>query len=455
MRINPINIFKLKFWYLPLLLMGSPVFVSGQATVTKTLTLDEAIKLGVAESKNLKYDKSRIANAGTKVDQAKDYQLPTASVYGNYTRNSNITPLVFPLPLGPNGSTELFTVYPNIPNNYTFHAGAGEVIYAGGRTKYGIQSSEYMQRALQLDADKDKSDIILNIVNAYYNLYKAQASDRIVNENIKQVQQHLTETQSFEQNGLAVHNDVVRIQLQLSNVQLSKIDIEDNIKVANYNLDVMLGLAENTQLMIDSAINASSRALKSYPEYLQAANANRNDVKAYDMRIKAAQAGISAARSYNMPVLTVQGEYLDANPNQRIFPPAAKFESTWDAGITLSYDLRGAYTTRHQVADATTQMEETKNLMDGLSDQIKMEVNQAYIGYQESLDKIDLSQKAVDQAEENNKLMTSRYNNHVAILSDLLDASNLILQAKVNLALAKADSEVAYNQLQKAIGNLN
>jgi len=454
MRINPINIFKLKFWYMSLLLISSPIFVSGQSTVTKNLTLDEAIKLGVAESKNLKYDKSRIANADSKVDQAKDNQLPSLSVYGNYTRNSNITPLIFPLSL-PGGGFENLTVYPNIPNNYSFHAGVGEVLYAGGRTKYGIQSSEYMQRALQLDAEKDKTDIILNIVNAYYNLYKAQASARFVNENIKQVQQHLTETQSFEQNGLAVHNDVVRIQLQLSNVQLAKIDIEDNIKVADYNLDVMLGLAENTQLVIDSNINATARALKSYPEYLQAANSNRNDVKAYDMRLKAAQAGISAAKGYNMPVLSVQGEYLDANPNQRIFPPAEKFQYTWDAGITLSYDLRGAYTAKHQVADATTQMEETKNMMDGLSDQIKMEVNQAYIGYQESLDKIDLSQKAVGQAEENNKLMTSRYNNHVAVLSDLLDASTLLLQSKVNLALAKADSEVAFNNLQKAIGNLN
>ena len=439
--------------YLLLILSAFPLKI--QAQQNKNLSLDEAIKLGVAESKNLKYDKSRVANANARIDEAKDNQLPSASVSGNYTRNSDITPLVFPLPLGPGGKTELFTVYPNIPNNYLFHAGVGEVIYAGGRTKYGIQSNEYMQRALQLDADKDKSDIILNIVNAYYNLYKAQASSRFVDENIKQVQQHLKETQDFEQNGLAVHNDVVRIQLQLSNVQLAKIDIDDNIKVANYNLDIMLGLAENTQLVIDSNINASARTLKSYPEYLQMASGSRNDIKAYDMRLKAAQAGISAAKSYDLPVLSVQGEYLDARPNQRIFPPTDAFKYSWDAGITLSYDLRGAYTARHAIADATTQMEETKNMMDGLTDQIKMEVNQCYVGYQESLDKIDLSQKAVEQAEENNKLMTSRYDNHVAVLSDLLDASTLLLQAKVNLALAKADAEVAYNKLQKAIGNLN
>jgi outer membrane protein len=70
------------------------------------------------------------------------------------------------------------------------------------------------------------------------------------------------------------------------------------------------------------------------------------------------------------------------------------------------------------------------------------------------LKKIELAKLTVTQAEENYRTLTSRYNNQVALLSDLLDANNLLLQSKINQALVIADSELAYQRLLKATGSL-
>ena len=81
-----------------------------------------------------------------------------------------------------------------------------------------------------------------------------------------------------------------------------------------------------------------------------------------------------------------------------------------------------------------------------------MDINAQYFGYQTALGKIKLTQKTITQATENQRVMNNRYRATVSTLSELLDADALLLQAKINLEIAKADAELAYYKLLKAIG---
>jgi len=72
----------------------------------------------------------------------------------------------------------------------------------------------------------------------------------------------------------------------------------------------------------------------------------------------------------------------------------------------------------------------------------------------QSKEKVKVMQKAVEQADENNRLMDSRFRNSLVTLSDLLDANSILLQSKINLALAKADVQLAYYRLQKSTGTI-
>ena len=85
---------------------------------------------------------------------------------------------------------------------------------------------------------------------------------------------------------------------------------------------------------------------------------------------------------------------------------------------------------------------------------MKKEVNQYYIGYLQSLEKIKVLQDAVTQATENERIMESKFRNNLATTTDRIDAQTLIYQSRVNLELAKSDATIAYYDLLKSTGHI-
>jgi len=89
-----------------------------------------------------------------------------------------------------------------------------------------------------------------------------------------------------------------------------------------------------------------------------------------------------------------------------------------------------------------------------LDDNIRLEVNHAYLNFLSSQKKIDVYVKAVDQATENYRVLKNKYNNSLATTTDLLDANTKQLFERMNLIFAKADAVVAYNKLLQTAGLL-
>lgn len=61
---------------------------------------------------------------------------------------------------------------------------------------------------------------------------------------------------------------------------------------------------------------------------------------------------------------------------------------------------------------------------------------------------------SVEQAEENYRIVNHRYKNQLSILTDLLDASNVRLEAELQLTAARTEVLYTYYQLLRASGLL-
>ncbi len=421
------------------------------AQTTKVLTLDEAIKAGVDNSKQLKISMSKANLASEKSKEYETDLYPSIKASAGYTRLSPVSPFTFEFP----GSTTVYTFFPVYLNAYSSQVSAIEPIYTGMRAKYTLESQHYLEQAAKFDIDKDKTDVIFNIINAYLNIYKIKASEALIDQNIDEIKQHVNETENYEKQGTAIHNDVLRVDLQLSNAEFTKLDLQNSYEAAIYDLGILLGMPEGSHIDIDTNEVSlfSIKEIKSKEDYIKDAINNRGDVKAMESRNKASETNVLVTKGASLPQVNLGADYYLANPNQRLIPPDDIFKATWDAGIYLSYDISSLYTNKHKIAQAKIQQEQTQDNYNLLLDNIKMEVNQSYTAYKESQQKIDLSKKTIVQADENYRTMHSRYTNHIALLSDLLDANISLLQAKMNLALSTADAEVAYYKLMKAIGN--
>src|ERR1700744_414341 len=96
----------------------------------------------------------------------------------------------------------------------------------------------------RLDADKDKDEVTYLVINSYLNYDKILENQLIVAQNMQDVQEKLDQITKYESQGLATQNDVLRYQLQKSQIQLTEIQLENNRKIANYDLNIMLGLPD-------------------------------------------------------------------------------------------------------------------------------------------------------------------------------------------------------------------
>ena len=436
------TILLLAFLYAQLLLIAQNYDVS--------LKLDRAIQLTLEQSEILKLDSGKINEARAKYMQAYNQKLPFASVSASYVRMSdNISPFTIQ-----NSAGNKFELNPQVLNQYYTTVSVGEVLYAGNKTKLAIASLHYLENASRLDAKKDKADIIFNAINAYYNLYKIQQTKQAIEENIVQVKEHLKNIKSYEKNGLALKNDVLKIELQLSSLNQSFIDINTALDIASYNMSLMLGYDAGTTYQLSAEDFFQKNLDKTYDDYLNSGLMNRFELKSVDNKIKSAETNVKSSKNNLYPTVNAGANYYNNRPNARVFPAAPEFTGTWDARLTLSWNFSSLWTNKSKVAESKSLLKQTQASKELVIDEIKMEVNADYLSYLKTKEKIKVSQTAVLQAEENYRIVNNQFKNNTALISDLTDANTLLLQSHINLLVDKADADVAYYKLMKS-SNLN
>jgi outer membrane protein TolC len=427
-------------------IIACALFMQTANAQDRTITLDEAVKLGLDYSKTLKLSKSKVEQAVSEFNQAKDRSLPTGSATYGYT-HAEIP--ANRLALGP----ESF----NLPNRADAYLGIvtlNQTIFEGNKLKYARQSTDLLTQVARLDIDNDKDQITYDIISSYYALYKVLQSKKVVAQNLTTIDGQIKQAQRFFDQGLVTKNDVLRFQLQRSNIELNGIDLETNRRIINYNLNVLLGLPEGTQLNI-AQITEADRQVAPLSNYLDTAMNSRPELQQFDLRTKVAETNIKSIKANNSPKLaaSVAGYYVDANINP--IPKSGNFITPLTAGLTLSWNFSSLWTNKNKVVEAKIQREQTVINKSITVDRIKDEVNQSYQSYSQALHRIQLLQTSIDQAGENNKILESKYKSNIASATDRADAETLLYQAQINLELAKADAGLAYYTLLKSTGKIN
>ena len=420
-----------------------------KAQTVRNLSLDEAIELGLQNSKQLAMANGKVAVMQARVAQIKNMLIPSVNASVNYTRISdNVEP--FMVQFSP--TAQPVSLNPQILDQSYNLLGMQAGLFTGFRAINTLKSTQYLEQAAQLDAEKDKADIRLNIIHAYYNYFKLIASKQILEENLQRFDHRLTDTKLFLNQGIALQNDVLKLELHKANLQQNIVDVQGAIDIATFNLALMLGLATDTKINLNESLNKTSRTIAQTNELIIEALQNRYEIKANQYRQQASKKAIEISKSYYYPVINVGANYDYNLPNQRVFPQENAFKGTWFAGITASYNLVNLYSAKDLVREQKVNYQQTISLNAMSEDVVKMDVNANASAYHTAVQKITLANKSIDQATENQRIMQTRYTNQIATLTDLLEADALYSQAQLNLINANADAEIAYAKLQKSIG---
>ncbi|MFD0940394.1 TolC family protein [Pedobacter boryungensis] len=433
---------KLKTLFIALLL---PVALQAQSV--KKLSLQEAIDLGVANSKNLKLSQNKIDEAVARLAVVKDNVLPSASASFLYNHAEIPTNT---LTIGGGNPIHL----PNRADAFVGTAAVQEVIYGGGKYKYAQESTKLLTDVARLDADKNKEEISYAIINTYFSLFKVMQSKKVVAQNLEAIASQLKQAQRFFDQGIVTKNDVLRFQLQQANVSLTDLEIENNRKIINYNLDILLGLPEDTEVAITES-DLPLKPVEPLSAYISTAFSNRQELQQLDLQNKVADFNIKSIKANTRPTVGIGANLYYINPSGNFIPPSEQYIMPITLGATVSWNIASLWNNKNKVAEAKIQQKEIVLQKDVVADNVKTELNKNYQNYNLAVQRINILETSIAQATENDRLLESKYKNNIASATDRIDAETLLYQAKINLELAKADAKLAYYTLLKSTGKIS
>ncbi|MCX5842593.1 MAG: TolC family protein, partial [Deltaproteobacteria bacterium] len=85
-------------------------------------------------------------------------------------------------------------------------------------------------------------------------------------------------------------------------------------------------------------------------------------------------------------------------------------------------------------------------------DQVTLEVKNSWLTLHEAEKQLAVTQKAIEQAEENYRITRERYHEQVGTSTDVLDAQTLLTRAKSDYFNALSDYNISMARLERAMG---
>ncbi|HVK49353.1 MAG TPA: TolC family protein [Pseudobacter sp.] len=417
---------------------------AAQAQEPMPLALKQAIDLSLQNSKQLKVNRARIEAATGQLKHALDNRLPDVKVSGAYMF---LTSPNIDLKTGGDGGSS--TAFPK-PNQAMYGmASLNMPLYSGLKIRYGIESAKFLEKAAEADADYSKEEVVLNTINAYCNLYKSISAVKLVRENLNQSQQRDKDFSNLEKNGLMARNDLLKAQLQTSNIELALVNAENNLKLATVSLNLMMGLPEQTDLQPDTTGFDHTLTAETIDSYEQQALHNRKDVEALGQRRKAAGAELNAAKGEYYPSIGLTGGYAAG-----YIPKLLTATNIVNIGVGVQYNLGSLWKAKSGIATAQANEKEIAASQEMLNDNIRLQINKAYLNFLAAQKRIEVQGKSVINATENYRITRNKHENNLVTTTELLDANVALLESKIALEEAKADIVVAYNSLLEQAGIL-
>lgn len=416
------------------------------AQSSRPLSVDELFELGVANSLQVRGAQVNANIAGRNLLDKKVGVLPDihVGVVGGYIGEPSIFKDGLSNPTHPS--------MPDWSQNYNIEI--VQPVYQGNRIKYTVDKAVIQQEIAQLSVEKDVSEIKLLLIGKYLDLLTLYKQQEVIMTSISQSVQRLHDIKGMERNGMVTTSDVLRSELQLSNYDLSLTETKNNIVILSAWLDIALGLDESLVLVPDSSLLDNNASIMPYDNYIEFANEKYQELKISQSYLELAYKERQITQSDYLPKLSLKASNILSRPLTSVSPALDLYANNWNVGLSLSYNLSSLYHNRQKMNMARQNIEFQSIERSKVLQRIRTDVKTYYIKHNESLERIKTLAISVEQANENYRIVLNKYRNHIAILTDLLDASTLQLNARLQLTAARVTAVYTYYQLLRSSGNL-
>ncbi|GMU85059.1 MAG: membrane protein [Ignavibacteriales bacterium] len=422
------------------------ILQTSYAQGTLSLTETDAIETGLKNNKVLKSLSYKTVIAEAKYKESETFSLPSLKLQASYTRMSEIKPFVIPTPFGN------FSLNPSQPDNYAVKLSVMQPLYTGNKISSGIDAARFMNLSAGFEYQMEVQNTKLQIQTAYWNLYKAGLMKNVLEEALLNITSRVKDAENLFSQGMLTKNDLLKIQVQQSDIKYRLFEVNDAQAIANTYLGTLLGLEKDMNIVPVTEINEIDSDSFNLDELVQYAYSERNDLKAHQLKIFAAKEQKVLAQSGWYPQLFLSGNYMYAKPNQRYFPPENKFQDAWDISVVLSYDLWNWLAPAYVTEQAVANVHLAEESFSAMKDAVRLEIIQHHLQIKLANEKYQVAKLGLEQAKENLLLTEAKFREGMSMSSDLIDAESFLIQAKVNYTNSIIDYKLSTARLMKAAG---
>lgn len=430
---------------LTLLLLSLFFFQATAQTTERTLVLDEVVQMALDNHTQLKLSSENILIARQQTKNAALQKLP------NITASANAFYLGDALILDKDLSKIATVSMPHFGNTYSIQA--SELIYKGGLVRKSIEVSELREQLAELDLEKDEQHIKFLVMSNYLDIQSIINQKNVFLNNRKLATERLENVKKFYKQGMVTRNEIIRGELLLKNLEQGILTLDNNRASLNYQLATAIGLSPDV-LIVPTASLSREAADEGLNYYLDRARQNHPFLKYAQAGIELANKNIEIINTDRKPTIAAFGGYDMARPVTSSLPAQDFYTNTWQAGLSISYNIDNLYKTKEKEQLGKLQLNQARNVLVLQQENLDVQTNAAYLKWQEAVQQARLNKESEELASENYKIIEAKYLNQLALQADMIDATNAKLEAELRYANSEINVQYQYYNLMKTTGTL-
>jgi outer membrane protein TolC len=432
------------------------------------LTSVEVGRRAGATSYTAKANEQALRGAAARVDEAWASFLPRLTGTAGYTRLSNFTPpsisgsgsLVGTL--APAGvipaNTPLFStgalVFPLVLNNYLLQATISVPISDYFfRLTSAYSAATHSQDAARYDVATARATSAADGRATFYSWLRARGAVIVAVQAMNDQRDHLKLAQNQFEVGQASKADVLRAETNEASAELQVERSKNLADLTEKQVRVAMHLADEAPMAPGESLESPLPPIAgSLHALTDEALATRLEIKSIDANAAAAREQASAAKAQRYPVVTGVGDFIEANPNPRVFPASQTWFPTWDLGAKLIWSPNDVLLGNGNVSDLDSRAAQLEAQKGTLRDNISIEVQQQWQAVREADVSVESAGRELASAQEAYRVARELFNNGRGTSTTLTDAETDLTRSRLDLLNARADARTARVRLDHALG---
>ena len=406
-------------------------------------SLDDAWSAAVSSHRQIEAAGAMRDAASFELEQARSVRLPQLGISSGYTRLDTAPGFSFgeSLSTGPIFDGDDFV---------TAGAQVSVPLFTSGAVSAGIEAAEYGARAAEDQLSTVVQNIKLGVAEHYVGVLRAESAVSVAESYVASLETHTNDTRNRYEVGDVPQNDYLAASVTLADAEQRLLQARNNLDNARAAYNRFLGRSMVATVSLDPTINIDALlpADENLEQLIDTARMNRRELAALDAQAEALRSQADTVRAMNRPQLALTGGYMYL---ENEFLTADKF---WMAGVSLNWNLFDGGQSRKRSQAIDSKAAAIGYNRADLESMIALQVRRTWNDRGEADSRMKVAESAVEQANENLRVVRNRYQAGASTNSEVLDAEALREQALSNRDNARFEVELAKLRLARAIGAL-